>query len=73
MGRSGRSIDESQALRAATAFGIASAAPNPFNPETRITLTVPLAGQVTADVFDVLGRHVATLVEWTASPRASTR
>ncbi len=55
-------VDESQA-HVATAFGIASAAPNPFNPETRITLTVPLAGQVTADVFDVLGRHVATLVD----------
>lgn len=47
----------------ATRFAIASAAPNPFNPETRITLAVPQAGRVVAEVFDVLGRKVATLVD----------
>ncbi len=35
--------------------------PNPFNPETRITLAMPVADNVSVDVFDVLGRHVTRL------------
>ncbi len=36
--------------------------PNPFNPETRINLWVPQAGLVRAEVFDLLGRSVAVLL-----------
>ncbi len=36
--------------------------PNPFNPTTRIGYTVGERGMVTLDVFDLLGRSVATLV-----------
>jgi hypothetical protein len=43
-------------------FGVAAVYPNPFNPETRIQISVPQTGPVRADVFDILGRHVATLV-----------
>ncbi|TVQ06314.1 MAG: T9SS C-terminal target domain-containing protein [Balneolaceae bacterium] len=36
--------------------------PNPFNPSTIIAYELPQSGQVRLDVFDMTGRHVATLV-----------
>lgn len=36
--------------------------PNPFNPATKITYQVPVAGEVSLRVYDLLGREVATLV-----------
>ena len=37
--------------------------PNPFNPQTTIAYSVPRAGRVTLQVFDVAGRLVATLFD----------
>jgi hypothetical protein len=37
--------------------------PNPFNPTTRINFSTERTGLVTIQVFDLLGRHVATLVD----------
>lgn len=36
--------------------------PNPFNPSTKIKFQIAAPGMVTLDVVDILGRHVATLV-----------
>lgn len=36
--------------------------PNPFNPSTTISYGVPNTGKVTLEVFDILGRKVATLL-----------
>ncbi|MEP0007522.1 MAG: T9SS type A sorting domain-containing protein [Balneola sp.] len=36
--------------------------PNPFNPSTTIAYGVPNTGKVTLEVFDILGRKVATLL-----------
>ena len=36
--------------------------PNPFNPVTQITFTIPESSMITLQVYDQLGRQVATLV-----------
>jgi hypothetical protein len=36
--------------------------PNPFNPSTNITYKIPVGGYVTMNVYDILGREVAMLV-----------
>lgn len=35
--------------------------PNPFNPVTQLEVTLPQAGEISVDVFDLLGRHVASI------------
>ena len=37
--------------------------PNPFNPTTQIRFQLPTSSQVQVQVFDLLGRNVATLVD----------
>jgi photosystem II stability/assembly factor-like uncharacterized protein len=37
--------------------------PNPFNPSTKISFSLPKAGDVKLIVFDILGREVATLID----------
>ena len=39
--------------------------PNPFNPVTTIQFNLPIPGQVSLRVFDVMGREIATLAEGT--------
>ena len=43
-------------------FALSQNFPNPFNPVTSISFTVPQASQVTLEVFDMLGRSVEVLV-----------
>ncbi len=37
--------------------------PNPFNPSTTIEFALPRSGFTTLKVYDILVRHVATLVQ----------
>ncbi len=42
-------------------FSLGQNYPNPFNPETRIAFNLEKAGDVSLEVFDILGRKVSTL------------
>jgi hypothetical protein len=37
--------------------------PNPFNPSTKISFTIPNAGHVSLVVYDLLGKEISTLVD----------
>ena len=44
-------------------FTILKAFPNPFNPETTISYSMPESGSAKLTVFDITGREVAVLAE----------
>ncbi|HUI29830.1 MAG TPA: T9SS type A sorting domain-containing protein [Candidatus Acidoferrales bacterium] len=48
---------------AATDYVLYNAYPNPFNPATNISFSVPRMGHVTLTVYDILGRTVTKLVD----------
>jgi|GEM_PF-2253787 len=37
--------------------------PNPFNPETTISYSIPVEGRVTLKIFDILGKEIIVLVD----------
>jgi glycosidase len=57
------SVRESNRAEKPTSYQLFQNYPNPFNPTTIITYQVPRSSEVKLEVFDVLGRKVATLVD----------
>ena len=55
-------VEEVSGVPVASKPLIRRAFPNPFNPNTTIEFSVPQSGPVRVGIFDVRGRHVATLV-----------
>ncbi|SVD76378.1 uncharacterized protein METZ01_LOCUS429232, partial [marine metagenome] len=51
----------SASLPLAASFSLSDAYPNPFNPTTTMTLTMPVAGVMKVGVYNLLGQSVATL------------
>lgn len=45
-----------------SSFKLNPAYPNPFNPSTNITYSMGRTGEIKINVYDVLGRHVTTLI-----------
>jgi len=46
-----------------TEYSLSQNYPNPFNPETHIQFALPKEGQVTIEIYDLLGRLVRTIVD----------
>ena len=45
----------------AASFSLSEAYPNPFNPTTTMKLFMPVAGDMTVEVYNLLGQSVSTL------------
>ncbi len=43
-------------------FNLAQNFPNPFNPSTQITVSIPVSGDYTLRVYNILGQEVSTLL-----------
>lgn len=61
--RAATPVTEEGVVSLPTGFELGQNYPNPFNPETQIGYTVARPGRVTIEVFDLLGRRVAILLD----------
>jgi hypothetical protein len=55
-------IEDQPAVTSVKGFGLVRNYPNPFNPKTNIQFSLGKSEMVSVHVFDVLGRHVRTLL-----------
>ena len=51
-----------------TEFALLPACPNPFNPITTINYEVPINSQISIDIYNILGKKVATLFDGNQQP-----
>ncbi|WP_051069987.1 T9SS type A sorting domain-containing protein [Balneola vulgaris] len=58
----GENVSNEEVVELPEAVELQQNYPNPFNPSTTIAYGLPQSGKVTLEVFDVIGRKVATLI-----------
>ena len=56
-------VDREVAAEVPKEFGLSQNFPNPFNATTSISVKLPHDSKIRLDVYDVLGRRVATLAD----------
>lgn len=54
---------EREGLGTPGSYALSQNYPNPFNPTTTISFSLPRSGQTRLDVYDILGKHVTTLLD----------
>jgi endo-1,4-beta-xylanase len=59
---------EDHPVKLPQAFMLDNNYPNPFNPSTKISYHLPHRTKVILEVFDIMGRHIQTLVNKDQSP-----
>lgn len=64
----GLSQTVSKGAAAPTAFALADARPNPFNPATEIAYEVPMQAHITLAIYNLLGQEVVRLVDQMQAP-----
>lgn len=57
------SVKELRAAAMPEEYSLSQNYPNPFNPSTLVTYTLPISGNVTLKVYDLVGREVAVLAD----------
>jgi Uncharacterized protein related to plant photosystem II stability/assembly factor len=60
---SGTTGIKNSSVRPPTEYALMQNYPNPFNPSTTIQFALPKDGRVSIKIFNMLGQHIATLVD----------
>lgn len=62
------SVDDNAKPHIPSAYSLSQNYPNPFNPDTKIDYALPQPAHVTLEIYDMLGRKVASLVDEDQAP-----
>jgi len=58
MSYQGSDVEDGQKETIPSSFTLSEAYPNPFNPSTKLTISIPMSGNVDIAVYDISGREI---------------